>query len=137
MQSSISPPPPQDGGEAAEFWRAASERRLLLKRCRKCHEVHYFPRTLCPFCFSEQTDWFEACGRGSIYTLTFNRRVAPCEVIAFVTLEEGVTMMTHIVGANAEDAVIGAAVVLDFMSRDGGQQVPVFRLTSHKGATAP
>ncbi|MBI2727738.1 MAG: OB-fold domain-containing protein [Polaromonas sp.] len=130
-------PLPQAGGEAAEFWLAASGGRLLLKCCEDCHEVHYFPRTLCPFCFSGNTVWFEASGRGTIYTLTLNRRTEPCQVIAYVRLEEGVTMMTNVVGENALQAAIGAAVTVDFIAGDNGQHVPMFRLASAEGKQAP
>lgn len=136
-QGSPSAQPPQASDEAAEFWRAASGGRLLLKRCGDCHEVHYFPRTLCPFCFSANTAWFEASGRGTIYTLTINRRTTPCRVIAYVRLEEGVTMMTNVVGEDAQQAAIGTAVIVDFIPGDNGQQVPMFRLASTEGKQVP
>ncbi len=132
MQPTSNPQPLQAGGETGEFWQAASERRLLLKRCSDCRQAHYFPRTLCPFCFSEKTVWFEACGRGSVYTFTINRRIDPCAVIAYVRLEEDVTMLTNIVGANAQETAVDAQVELDFRPGDNGQLVPVFKLASPK-----
>ena len=43
--------------ETQPFWDAAKQGRLLLRRCMACGEVHFYPRTICPFCFSDDTEW--------------------------------------------------------------------------------
>lgn len=109
--------------EIAPYKAAASEGRLALKRCRQCSQVHFYPRTICPFCFSDKTEWFDASGRGVIYSYSIQRRVANPYVIAYVTLEEGPTMMTNIVGAGeGDDLRIGQAVTLDW--RPGAEDEP-------------
>lgn len=114
--------------ELEPFRRAADEERLLLKRCASCGEAHYYPRSICPFCFSEDTQWLESRGLGTIYTYSIQRRVPETFVIAFVTLDEGPTVMTHIVDtAVHEDVYIGQRVQLVFRSFDGGSKVPMFR----------
>ena len=55
-------PAPQPNPETKPFWDAAADGRLLLKRCRSCGEAHYYPRTLCPFCGSGETEWQPAAG---------------------------------------------------------------------------
>jgi hypothetical protein len=71
---------------------------------------------VCPFCGSTSVRWTEVSGNGSIYTFTIARRGdgayrnhAPY-VVAFVTLDEGPTMMTNIVGADPESLSIGQRV---------------------------
>ena len=48
-------PTPQGNPESKPFWDAAAQGKFLIKRCTACGEPHYFPRTLCPFCFSDKT----------------------------------------------------------------------------------
>lgn len=43
---------------------AAAEGRLLIKKCPSCGQVHHYPRSICPFCFSDWTEWLQASGRG-------------------------------------------------------------------------
>ncbi len=36
----------------------------MIKRCTTCGEAHYFPRSICPFCFSDKTVREEVQRRG-------------------------------------------------------------------------
>ncbi len=109
------------------YWAAAREGRLLLKHCRACAKAHYYPRPLCPFCLSADTEWLEAGGDGTIYSWSVERRATPPYAIAFVTLPEGPTLLTAIVDCDLDALAIGQAVKLDFETRDE-QPVPVFKL---------
>jgi hypothetical protein len=55
------------------------------------------------------------------------RRAQVPYAIAYVTLEEGVTMMTSIVDADLDALRIGLPVTVAFHPTDGGPPVPVFR----------
>ncbi|MFV0472841.1 MAG: Zn-ribbon domain-containing OB-fold protein [Pikeienuella sp.] len=113
--------------ESEPYWRAANEGKLLVKYCAECGEPHSYPRALCPFCMSERTEWREAAGRGRIYSFSVMRRADPVYAIAYVTLEEGVTMLTNIVGAAPEALRIGQEVELAFGASANGQAIPLFR----------
>ncbi len=114
--------------ETRPFWDAAAQGRLLLKRCVACGEAHYFPRSLCPFCLSDRTEWQQASGRGSIHTYSVTRRAGPVVyVIAYVTLDEGPTMMTNIIDCEPDSVRIGQRVEVVFKPSDGGPPVPMFR----------
>ena len=117
--------PPQPNPETQAFWDAAAEGRLLLKKCRACGEVHWYPRALCPYCFGE-TDWVAASGKGAIYSYSVMRRAPVPYAIAYVTLDEGVTMMTNIVDCDLDAIRIGQAVRLAFKPTDRGPPVPMF-----------
>lgn len=118
--------PPQASPETAPYWKAAREGRLLVKRCDACGERHAYPRALCPFCFSERTAWEEASGRGTIYSFSIMRRAKVPYAVAYVTLEEGPTVISNIVGADFDALRIGQAVRLDFRAATDGQPVPMF-----------
>ena len=117
---------PVPNPETAAFWQAAETGKLLLKRCRACGQPHWYPRARCPFCFSADTEWQEAQGTGTIYSYSIMRRAAVPYAIAYVTLAEGVTMLTNIVGCDFDRLHIGQKVRVVFHPSDGGPPVPMF-----------
>jgi uncharacterized OB-fold protein len=122
---------PHIGAENAEYFAAAAKGQLVLKRCDECGAAHHYPRAICPFCGSDRTSWFNASGRGTIYTVTVTRRGTPVPyAMAYVTLEEGVTMMTNIVDCDLDTIRIGDAVEVTFVASKDGKNVPMFRPTA-------
>ena len=65
---------PQPNADTAAFWKAAEEGKLTIGKCNACGEVHYYPRVICPFCFSDRTELEQASGNGTIYTYSVMRR---------------------------------------------------------------
>lgn len=118
---------PEINLESAPYWEATKEGKLMLKKCGDCGETHFYPRTLCPNCFSDNTEWFQASGKGKIYTYSVIRRAEIPYVIAYVTLEEGVTMLSNIVDCGLDDVSVGQAVEVDFRATEGGEALPVFK----------
>jgi uncharacterized OB-fold protein len=119
-------PAPAVSTENEPFWNATAQGKLLVKRCTACGEAHHYPRTLCPFCFSDKTEWTEGSGRGTIYTFSVMRRAAEPYVMAYVTLDEGPTMMTNIVDCDFDALKIGQKVKVVFKPSEGGAPVPMF-----------
>lgn len=115
--------------ETTPYWEASAQGKLLLKKCSECSEYHFYPRVLCPFCFSDKTEWREATGMGTIYSFSVTRRGEVPYAIAYVTLEEGPTMITNIVDCNLDAIRIGQAVKLVFKPSENGQPVPMFTPT--------
>ncbi|GMG94368.1 OB-fold domain-containing protein [Cupriavidus metallidurans] len=119
---------PTEHPDNGEFWAAAREGRLLVRHCDSCGKPHWYPRTLCPFCLGT-THWKQASGRGTIYSYSVTRRAGPTPFcMAYVTLEEGVTMMTQIVDCDLDSVRIGQKVQLRFSPSDGGAPLPTFTL---------
>ncbi len=113
--------------ESAPFQEAAAAGRFLVPQCSACGRLHWYPRALCPFCFSDDIAWQDASGRGTVYSYTVMRRAKPPYVIAYVQLEEGPTMMTNIVDCNLDAVRIGMPVSLVFEPAENGPLVPMFR----------
>lgn len=111
--------------ETQAYWDAASAGKLMIRTCRECGEPHFYPRALCPFCFGE-TDWVETKGEGAIYSFSVMRRAPVPYAIAFVTLDEGPTMMTNIVDCDFDSIRIGQRVKVVFQPAENGQAVPMF-----------
>jgi uncharacterized protein len=119
-------PAPTPTPETRVFWDAAAQGKFLLRRCTACGRAHWYPRPICPFCFSAATEWVEASGRGTIYSYSVMRRAPEPYVIAYVTLEEGPTMLTNLVDCDFDALAIGQAVKLKFSPSEGGPPVPTF-----------
>ncbi len=125
---------PRTMPEAQPYWDAAAEGKLLVKRCRSCNDIHFYPRDICPHCLSDDTEWLQACGIGSVYSFSTMKRPGAEGgeyTLAFVTLDEGVTMMTQLVDFDPTTLAIGTKVEVRFAAtkaRDGtdGAKVPVF-----------
>jgi len=109
------------------YFEAAGEGRLLLKKCSDCGAFHHYPRGLCPFCFSDRVEWVEAKGTGTVYTYSVTRRAGPVAYcIAYVTLDEGVSMLTNIVDCDLDDVRIGQRVKVTFKRTEAGVAMPMF-----------
>jgi uncharacterized OB-fold protein len=119
-------PAPRVLPEAAPYWAAADEGRLLLKTCDDCGQPHHYPRDVCPHCLSTNTRWQPAAGFGTVYSYsTMGQGEAAC-TIAFVTLDEGVTVLTNLVDCEPLALAIGQRVKVVFKPSDGGPAVPMF-----------
>ena len=122
----ISAPPeyPDNTG----LWAAAREGRLLVRYCKSCAQPHWYPRPICPHCGSDDTEYRESKGQGTVYSVSVTRRAGPIPfAIAYVTLDEGVTMMSNIVDCDLDAVRIGDRVEVVFKPTEGGAPVPMFR----------
>jgi uncharacterized OB-fold protein len=120
--------PPIDP-ENKPFFDAAAQGKLTTRKCGACAKVHFYPRAICPFCGGDAPEWVELSGRGAIYTCSLTRRAGPVPyVIAYVALDEGVTMLTNIVDCDLETVRIGARVKVVFKPAEDGTATPMFTL---------
>jgi len=117
---------PEANPETRPFLEAATAGRLLIGTCKACGKPHYYPRALCPFCGSDATEWVAASGRGAVYSYSVMRRLPVPYALAYVTLDEGVTMMTNIVDCDLDAIRIGQRVKVVFKPTEGGPPVPMF-----------
>ncbi len=120
-------PAPAVNVESQPFWDAAAGGRFLIKRCGACGEAHWYPRAICPFCFSEDTAWEESPGEGVIYTFSVMRRNTPVPyAIGYVTLDEGVSLLTNFVECDLDALAIGQRVKVKWTPTEGGPPVFTF-----------
>ncbi len=119
-------PAPEANPETSPYWEAAKKGVLLLRRCTACRRAHHYPRALCPFCFGDRLEWQAASGKGSIYSFSVMQRAPVPYAIAYVTLEEGPTMLTNIVDCDFASLRIGMTVRLVFKPTEGGAALPMF-----------
>ena len=99
-------PIPRRGTHTEPFWEGAKQGKLMLPRCRDCNRVHWYPRFLCPFCHSDNIEWIEGSGEGTIHTYAVQHLAfgpwaeeAPY-VTAYIDLKEGDRMLTVLRGVD-------------------------------------
>ncbi|MBR0784751.1 Zn-ribbon domain-containing OB-fold protein [Bradyrhizobium iriomotense] len=116
---------PTPSPETEEFWRSAREKRLALKYCSSCKKHHYYPRAICPHCFSDSTEWRDAQGEGTIHAFSVMRRAPVPYAVAYIELAEGPLMLSNLVNCDFNKVRIGQGVRLCFSDFEGGK-LPVF-----------
>jgi hypothetical protein len=129
--SELPAPTPLVVPETQPFWEGTKAGRLMLPRCLRCSFVIWYPRQFCPECGHDCVEWFEASGRGSIYSFTIVRRgegayrETPSYVLAFVELHEGPRVMTNIIDCDPTQLQIGQPVSAVFC--DAGDSAALLR----------
>lgn len=133
MSISIKPTPIVNDW-ARPFWEAANQEKLVIQRCKDCGEYIFYPRIACPYCFSDNIEWVEASGKGTVYSYTVVENNAPSAfindipyVVAVVRLEEGVQMLSNIVGCEPCDVRCDMAVNVTFEKLDDEFTLPKFK----------
>ena len=133
----ITPPVPQP--ESDFYWEKCKAHELWLRHCRACDQTYFYPRDICPGCFSRDTDWVQSNGRGTVHTFCIvHRGPTPAfaakvpYVPAIVELEGGARMPANLVEVEADPAVIkcGMSVEVVFEDLDENISLPMFRPAS-------
>lgn len=121
-----------------QFWRATAEHRLVVPRCVACGTYRFPPTPFCWQCRSQDVDWVDHDGRGTIYSFTVVRHAVIPEVAASLPLVAAVVelpgtggcrLVGNVVDASPDDVRIGLPVELGWYDVREGTTIPVFRLT--------
>ena len=100
---------PPIGAESGPFWEATREGRLFVQWCTSCDRGVFYPRAFCPHCAAPGSalEWSAASGRATVYAAVVEHNPEAARVafsggepycVALVDLEEGVRMMTNVIG---------------------------------------
>jgi uncharacterized protein len=134
--TSYAKPLPQPDPVTLPFWEGLKAHTLRLQRCAACSTFVFYPRAVCPHCFSASLEWIEASGRGTLHTFTIVHRAPTPEfrgdvpyVVALVDLEEGVRMMASLLDVTPEPDAIQIGMPLEIVYDDVTPEVtlPRFR----------
>ncbi len=132
MSERIQPP---TSPAAEPYWEATRDQRLVLQWCRSCERPIHFPREVCPSCLGADVEFRPSEGSGTIYAISVmpvpgNAGMADRApyAVALVDLDDGVRLLTNIVGPGAERAAVGDAVAVGWEPLADGRNLPVFSL---------
>ncbi|MBI3538642.1 MAG: Zn-ribbon domain-containing OB-fold protein [Chloroflexi bacterium] len=118
------------------FWDSVKAHALQLQKCANCGRFIFYPRAVCPHCFSRDLNWTRVSGRGKIYGFTISHQKVIAAfandvpyTIALVELEEGARLLTNIVGVEADPAKIrvGMNVVVQYDDVTEAVTLPKFK----------
>lgn len=127
-------PRPEVDPDTQPYWDAAERDVLTVPRCRSCDQAFWYPRGFCPRCGGTDLEWREASGTGEVYSYSVVRRAAEPWgshtpfVLAYVTLDEGVTVQANVVDCSADQLVPGLRVRAVF-ERRCAEDLPVLRFS--------
>lgn len=110
-----------------EFLRMGEFR---LQFCTDCTRAVFYPRNLCPHCGGTELEWRPSVGRGEVYSVTVVRQSETAGGdynVALISLDEGVRLMSRVVGRAPADVRIGLRVKADVLSTETGDPLLVFR----------
>jgi uncharacterized OB-fold protein len=117
---------------SAPFWDATRDERYLLQFCLDCERAVFFPREFCPHCGGFSLEWRPASGRGTVHAFTVDHKGNPAIgggtpfVIALVDLDEGVRVMTNVVGCLPDAVTVGLPVRVTWEPLSDGRKLPLF-----------
>ena len=128
---------PPVGVESGAFWEATRESRLLVQWCTSCDRGVFYPRVFCPHCAAGAgaLEWRTASGRATVYAAVVEHRPEAAGAnfsggapycVALVDLEEGVRMLTNIVGCPPDEVHSGMAVSVTWETLSDGRRLPLF-----------
>ena len=125
-------PDPIVSRDSAFFWEGAQRGELLAQACATCGALRHPPRPMCPRCHGVERREVRLSGRGVVYSWIVPRHPAPYgfaepPVVALVELEEGIRLVSNVVGAAPGEVRQGLPVEVEFAPTRGGKAVPVFR----------
>ena len=131
-----SKPLPEITPDNKPFWSACKQHELSLHRCQNCGHIR-LPSPICQKCLSMDSEWVRVSGRGKLYTwTTIYQRYHPGFAeelpynVAIVELENGLRLMTNIVGCKNEDLRIGMEVEVIFEDVTEEITLPKFKPVS-------
>ena len=129
-------PQPHEDADNEPMLRAWRERgELLVQRCGACKNLFFYPRPMCPECWSEQLSWESTGGTGEIVSFSlvhrpnhpsFNDEVPI--VLAEIRLGEGPSLLARVVDCDADEVRSGMAVALVQDAAVARYPLPTFTL---------
>jgi uncharacterized OB-fold protein len=124
---------PSPTPETQPYWDGLLEHRLRLQSCADCGKVRHYPRPMCDVCWSMNTNWIDASGRGTVHSWTITHYAfhpgfkgdLPY-ILLTVDLPEGVRMNAQARGIDASALRVGLPVKVAFDPVKADLTLPVF-----------
>ncbi len=94
---------------------------FTIQRCDDCNKSLFYPRMICPHCGSENLQWYEPSGKGTVYSTTVVRNKPEKggnHNVALIDLEEGPRVMSQVQNIEPEAVKIGQRVTARIIQKD-------------------
>jgi uncharacterized OB-fold protein len=130
-------PLPQPNPDTKPFWDACRQHELRFQKCPGCAHVRWPASIICPSCYSRETEWIKASGKGTVYTyIVYHQAFHPAfeeelpYVTAIIELDEGPHFLSNIVDCDPESVYCDMPVELVWEDVDQGFSLPKFKPVS-------
>ena len=132
MSTGLHIPLPRPTALSKPHWEGCQKGVLRVQRCKDCGEHVFIPEPLCTNCASQNLEWVDTTGRGTVYSYTVVHRPQRPEfqvpyTVAIIEMEEGWYMLTNLVGIEPEAVKIGMPVEVAFEKMSEQITLPYFR----------
>lgn len=126
-------PLPETDGLAGHYWQSTAKGSLQIQQCTQCSKHQHYARPMCTHCGSRALDWVQTTGKGTVLSCTTVHRSPYTDIdtpyiVALIRLDEGVTLLSHLVGASPDANHCDKSVKLSFSPLREDVQLPVFML---------
>ncbi len=129
-------PMPVPDEASQPFFDGAKQHRLMLQKCLACGTLMWPVKPRCDHCFSENVTWVQASGKGTLYSFALMHQIYhpgfASEIpynIAQVDLEEGLRIISNVVGVPNSALQIGMPLEVTFEKVSEEVTLPKFRPT--------
>jgi len=100
----VKKPMPKPTKWSKPFWEGTKQHKFLLKKCKGCGNIDFPPYLYCTNCMSEDHEWIEASGKGTLFAYAINVFAVPFffwddlpYVVAMIDMDEGMRIISNIV----------------------------------------
>ncbi len=117
-------PLPQPTVFTKPFWDACQQGSLEVSICHACKHLFLPGGPVCPSCWSSDLGTKPVSGRGNVFSFVIYRRtyhpaIPSPYVVALIDLDEGVRIVSNVVGCEPESVSIGMSVQVVFEETSG------------------
>ncbi len=122
-------PAPRVTPETKAYWQAMHDGKLMLSECEACGKRSHPPQGICAFCWGGKVKPRFASGRGTLNSFSIIRQTSDPSfkgrvpyVLAYVDLDEGVSLVSNVVQCDIDRLKIGMKLkaVFEQTSEDTG-----------------
>ena len=137
MTQAVPKPLPGVDEDTKPFWDYCKQHELRVQKCSSCGKLRYPVSTICPSCLHMESEWVQLSGKGQVFSfIIVRRRYHPGfaadipYTVAIVETEEGLRMLSNIIGCDPQAVQINMPVEVVFEDVSPEFALPKFRPAS-------
>jgi uncharacterized protein len=112
------------------FWDSTKAHEMKIQRCNDTGKFFFYPRGMSPYTLSDNIYWEPVSGKGTLHAFTIvqnQRQPGFAEevpyVVAMVELDEGVRMMTNLIGVEADPEHVKIGMPVEVVYEDVSDEI--------------
>jgi uncharacterized OB-fold protein len=127
-------PIPIPDEDSKPFFEGAREQRLMIQQCTNCGTMMWPAKPRCDNCLLPTVTWVQASGKGTLYSFVLMHQIyhpgfaseTPYNIVQ-VDIEEGLRIVSNVVGCSNADLAIGMPLEVTFETISDEVTLPRFK----------